>query len=245
MKNKGFTLVEVLAVIVILGIITAIASISVTRYRKQADDNDLLNLHSSIETSYSNYRTVLAESGEVIIDNPLNIGSSENNSFDKYFEDLSYNGERLNKTILQGSTITLYKKDSVFSNPSYTESIKNKIEGFNALSEDEKNRAIEKQYIIDATCVVVSTVCRPGDENKNAKKDICKWNPDKTKSNIVKTCKLKEIMGQRVYSNMVPSNEELVCLDILYNGTHIIDDVSEKDGAKSFNTLCKYVNKKS
>ena len=87
MKNKGFTLVEILAVIVILGILTTMVSIAVTRYRKDADEKDLLNLHDAIQTSFTNYRTVLAMSGEIAA-SELTINSSQSSDFDSEYGQL-------------------------------------------------------------------------------------------------------------------------------------------------------------
>ena len=82
MKNKGFTLVEILAVIVILGILTTMASLAVTRYRREADQKDLLNLHDALQTSFDNYRTVLAMSGDVFTGPTLTISSSASVNLD-------------------------------------------------------------------------------------------------------------------------------------------------------------------
>ena len=40
MKNKGFTLIEVLATIVIIGLLSSVAIIGVSRYRKQVDEKE-------------------------------------------------------------------------------------------------------------------------------------------------------------------------------------------------------------
>lgn len=138
MKNKGFTLVEILAVVVILSILITMASIGVTRYRRDVDKKDLLNLHSSIETSYINYRAVLAMKGDVV-SNVITIDNNTPSDFNKYLEDLSYNGKRLNKNDLNGSTITLATKGAVLSNSEYY------AKG-------------EEQFIKDATCMVEGSI---------------------------------------------------------------------------------------
>lgn len=56
MKNKGFTIVELMAVIVILGILSSMAMISVSRYRKDVRDTDLVELHQTIDAAYDKYR---------------------------------------------------------------------------------------------------------------------------------------------------------------------------------------------
>ena len=56
MKNKGFTIVELMAIIVILGILSTIAIVGVSRYRKEVRDKELIQLHSTIEAAYDTYR---------------------------------------------------------------------------------------------------------------------------------------------------------------------------------------------
>lgn len=57
MKNKkGFTIVELIAVVMILGMISSIAIISVSRIRKRANDQEIESLRSSIVDSFNNYR---------------------------------------------------------------------------------------------------------------------------------------------------------------------------------------------
>lgn len=56
MKNKGFTLIEVLATIVIIGLLSSVAIIGVSRYRKQVDEKEKITLHSTIKSAFENYR---------------------------------------------------------------------------------------------------------------------------------------------------------------------------------------------
>lgn len=72
MKNiknkKGFTLVEVLAVIVIIGLLASTATISVSRYRKQADEKEIISLRQSIKASFNNYRLKNGVATEISVD---------------------------------------------------------------------------------------------------------------------------------------------------------------------------------
>lgn len=226
MKNKGFTLVEILAVIVILGLLATMAGLSITRYRKQVDEKDLLNLHSAIKTSFANYRTVLAQSGEVI--DSITISSGSTTPFDRYFEDLSYNGERLSKEDLEGTKIELKNKGTVLYNPEYINAVKKRIKNFDTLSAEAQEEELEKQYIIDATCMVTSTVTEINPST----------NTDTKTAEINKSCK-KGSDGK-----YIPSSDELICLSVWYKGQHVIDDRYEQGGAKSFNELCKYISEK-
>ena len=54
--NKGFTLIEVLAVVVLLGILASIATVSVTKYRKNVDEKEIASLKQTIKASFDNYR---------------------------------------------------------------------------------------------------------------------------------------------------------------------------------------------
>jgi len=57
MKNKkGFTLVEVLAVITLLGLLSSIAIVSISRYRLKALEDEKKSLRGSIVSAFNNYR---------------------------------------------------------------------------------------------------------------------------------------------------------------------------------------------
>ncbi len=162
MKNKGFTIVELLAVIVILGLLSTIALVSVSRYRKDARDMDLTELHSSIEATYDKYRQDMIMKGQVpntkIVFNE-NMKEEEEQS---YFGEFTFDGKRLTQEELKGSTITLVKKGDLLNNNSY----KNQ-----EFSNDEEQ---EKQYIKDGACLIETSIhTKDGEQKivKSCKKD--------------------------------------------------------------------------
>ena len=218
MKNKGFTLVEILAVIVIIGILAAMATLGVTRIRKNADQKDLFNLHSSLETSFENYRTILVMNGDPQVTR-LEIGDQSPPDFNKYITDLSYEGRRLSNADLQGTVIEVLEKGNALNDNNYIASITKNIQNYNSLSEEQKLVELEKQYIIDSTCIVESKVVNPGQEN----------------ATIEKHCKLANGIP-------VPSKDETTCLKIRYKGTILVDDYGDAENALSFNTLCSYLS---
>ncbi len=218
MKNKGFTLVEILAVIVIIGILAAMATLGVTRIRKNADQKDLFNLHSSLETSFENFRTVLVMNGDPQVTR-LEIGDQTPPAFNKYITDLSYEGHRLSSADLQGTVIEVFEKGNALIDNNYINSITKDIPNYNSLSEEQKFAELEKQYIIDSTCMVESKVVNPGQEG----------------ATIEKHCKLADGVP-------VPSKDEITCLKVRYKGTILVDDYGDTDNALKFNNLCEYAS---
>ena len=119
MKNKGFTLVEMLAVIVILGLLSSIAMISYTRYRQEVREKELINLYSTIEVAYDKYRSdLLMKGGDYAKD--LKISKMKPEIFNKYFSKLSYDGKYLTQAELNGTTFSLKIKGDLLNKTSYT-----------------------------------------------------------------------------------------------------------------------------
>ena len=54
--NKGFTIVELMAAIVILGLLSTIAVMSITRYKKNAIENERTSLRQNIVATFGMYR---------------------------------------------------------------------------------------------------------------------------------------------------------------------------------------------
>lgn len=116
-NNKGFTLIELIVVIVILGIIITIATMSITNYRRKADEDEKLVLRETLIAEFNNYR----------IDNGINennfvsIFDSSNDSLIGIVLDknLSYNTKKC--TNITGTNIKFVKKGSIDNSSSLEE----------------------------------------------------------------------------------------------------------------------------
>lgn len=136
MNNKGFTIIEVLAVVIILGILTSIAVISVSKYRQDVDDNELVNLHSTIEAAYDNYRSDVVLTGG-IPKTTINF-ESDTDIVNKYFDDLTYSGSPLKISNLKGSVLELRVKGDLLQKTSYIED--------------------ERDHVKDGTCLIKAEI---------------------------------------------------------------------------------------
>lgn len=56
MNKKGFTLIEVMAVIIIISILLSLAGISYLKIRNEADDKEKISLRQSVISSFDMYR---------------------------------------------------------------------------------------------------------------------------------------------------------------------------------------------
>ena len=137
MKNKGFTIVELMAIIVILGILSTIARVGVSRYRKEVRDKELIQLHSTIEAAYDTYRQ--GQMGKY--EKNITISNDNNKAYNSYFEELSFNGQRLSLKDINGSEFNLKIKGDLLNKTNYT----------------NESQTEEKQ-IADGTCLVTTTV---------------------------------------------------------------------------------------
>lgn len=137
MKNKGFTIVELMAIIVILGILSTIAIVGVSRYRKEVRDKELIQLHSTIEAAYDTYRQ--GQMGKYEKD--ITISSTSSEAYNSYFEELSFNGQRLSLKDINGSVFNLKIKGDLLNDDKY-----------------KTARPTEDNKIADGTCLVTTTV---------------------------------------------------------------------------------------
>ena len=200
MKNKGFTIVELMAVIVILGILSSMAMISVSRYRKDVRDTDLVELHQTIDAAYDKYRQDNLVKGASYQKN-LTFKYMNTDTFNTYFSEFTFDGKRLTKKELEGSMLNLVSKGGLLLNNNYKTSVKNN----------------EDKYVEDGACLVESTV---------TKIDVT--------SQIKKSCK-KNSNG-----NIMPSQEEILCIVIKRDGKYIINDYSSDENLTQ-RPLCKYL----
>ena len=65
-NRKGFTLVELLAVIVIISILVGLVVSSVSRYKNKAEEKEKKILRQNIISIFNNYRIEILEEGKVI-----------------------------------------------------------------------------------------------------------------------------------------------------------------------------------
>lgn len=97
MRNKGFTLVEMLAVIALLAIIGTITAVSVKNIKKNQDEENKLNVISAIFTGARNY----------ITENSISIAKENNQEIEiSYLKEKSYvdfDEEKYN--IFKGKTV--------------------------------------------------------------------------------------------------------------------------------------------
>lgn len=112
MNKKGFTFVELLAVIVILSIITTLTVVSYKHYAKQAREDELIALRGTVESAYNNYRSkMLYTNGKVY--NEVTFGFLvENNYIPKNF---NYNDVKFSANDLSDSKIKVVTKGEMLN----------------------------------------------------------------------------------------------------------------------------------
>ena len=113
MNKKGFTFVELLAVIVILSIITTLTVVSYRNYTKQAKEKELVAVRKTIESAYNNYRTKNLYNGGTVKDT---ITLSELVSLGYIPKGFNYNKEQFSSNDLSNSSITVVKKGKDINN---------------------------------------------------------------------------------------------------------------------------------
>lgn len=152
MKNKGFTIMELMAVIVILGILSTLAAVGVTKYRQTVKEKELVNLHSTIEAAYDKYRSnTIMSGGSAYKEIDFNNNNIDKKVFNKYFSDFTYSGNRLTKDDLEDSVFSLKVKGDLLDN-------------------DNMAGKSEAVFVKDGICVVTSSI----DESKNIVKNCNK-----------------------------------------------------------------------
>lgn len=113
MNKKGFTFVELLAVIVILSIITTLTVVSYRSYTKQAKEKELVAVRETIESAYNNYRTKNLYNGGTVKDT---MTLSELVSLGYIPKGFNYNKEQFSSDDLSNSSITIVKKGRNINN---------------------------------------------------------------------------------------------------------------------------------
>lgn len=103
-NRKGFTLVELLAVIVIISILVGLVVTSVSRYKNKAEEKEKQTLRQNIISIFNNYRIEMLEEGKVIKqDVTYEISNMDSDAI------INYNGKKCN---FDTSHISYTKKES-------------------------------------------------------------------------------------------------------------------------------------
>lgn len=181
MKNKGFTIVELMAIIVILGILSTIAIVGVSRYRKEVRDKELIQLHSTIEAAYDTYRQ--GQMGKYEKDITIS-STSSSEAYNSYFEELSFNGQRLSLKDINGSEFHLKIKGDLLDIDQY-----------------KKERLKEDDKVEDGTCLVTTTV-----KDNQIKKSCQTNNGDIEPSKEELLCIKLKVNGEYVINDYENSN---------------------------------------
>lgn len=180
MKNKGFTIVELMAIIVILGILSTIAIVGVSRYRKEVRDKELIQLHSTIEAAYDTYRQ--GQMGKYAKD--ITINSNKDKAYNSYFEELSFNGQRLSLKDINDSEFHLKIKGDLLDEDKY-----------------KTDKQTDDDKIADGTCLVTTTV------KDNKIKKLCQTNNgaiEPSKEELL--CIILKVNGEEVINDYNNSN---------------------------------------
>ena len=168
MKNKGFTIMELMAVIVILGILSTLAVVGVTKYRQTVKEKELVNLHSTIESAYDKYRSNTIMSGGSA-SKEIDFNNIEDDVFNKYFSDFTYSGNRLTKNDLEGSVFSLNIKDDLLDNASY-------------ITDTKKSETV---FVKDGTCLVGSEISDGTSGDSAQAKEIVKSCKENEKGKLI------------------------------------------------------------
>ena len=228
MKNiknkKGFTLVEVLAVIVILGLMASIATISVSRYRKQADEKEITSLRQSIIAAFNNYR----------LNNSVSKKETIGLSKLKFDNGLKYSGKTCDISDPNNDS-----KVGYIVNGDFVNNINIDIDKYAELNICE----------IDATSEDKTCVCKvDGNKEGYLKKDsngqyICIYNKDNNGKCNSGDSKLTDDEGKEfaacsheynnedIKANIITSKMETICVYLKCDNNVIIDDFTS-------NALC-------
>ena len=103
-NRKGFTLTELLAVIVIISILVGLVVTSVSRYKSKAEEKEKKTLRQNIISIFNNYRIEMLEEGKVIKqEDEYFISNMDSDAI------INYNGK---KCKFDGSKIFYTKKES-------------------------------------------------------------------------------------------------------------------------------------
>ena len=219
MNRKGFTLVELLAVLVLLGVLATIALTSVTKYRVLVRENEAQQLHSEIESSFDNLRL----KGKVSETAKVNFCNGNTTLMN-----LAFDGKRLKCAESEGdsqiddsfSYLILKNKGDLLNEQAYEDYINdpNNFTDWNAKV---------AQMVKDGVCQITQEEIRTEDA------------AGKTVSSVQSTCELKDPTKDKTFSNIKPSTNNILCVKL--KTTKDVTIINDFDANNTKNeSLCKY-----
>ena len=185
MNRSGFTIIEILAVVVILSILSSLAVVGVTRYRQEVKKKEIINLHSTIEAAYDDYRS-----------NYYLKGKTPESTMDfctdgKMIMDIAYNGERLNcSDISSNSFLSIKVKGDLLDSNRY-----------NYIGSGKS----EEELIKDGICLVNVEKVKEGNQDI-LKKSCAKSNGEIVPSKEEITCIYLKVKDEEVIDDFHDNN---------------------------------------
>lgn len=111
-NKKGFTFIELLAVIVILSVITTLTVVSYKSYTKKVKQEELITLRETVESSYNNYRTKAIYNNETVPEK-VYLSVLRDNGF--LPNGLNYNRVNLKDSDYEKSYVKIVKKGNIIN----------------------------------------------------------------------------------------------------------------------------------
>ena len=153
-NNRGYTLVELLAIVTVLSIIVGMSSVAFNQVQNNVLEKDYENVISYIESTAVQYANDTGIAGKITVQDLIDAGYITPDDKDNIYNPI--NNDSINCNIID---ITYESDKDQFSSTFKKEDIKDKD------ADTNKCTVQEKEYILDL-CSMNGTTCEKIDENK-------------------------------------------------------------------------------